>query len=162
MALSALMTSDAIGFDTESKPTFRKGEVSTGPHLIQLSTDEKAYLFQTAYPGNLKLIKQILESAVLKIGFGLEADHLLLKEKLDVTLKNVLDLGEELKQSPKEGPVGIKTAVTRFFGHRFLKSKKISTSNWASKHLTEPQLRYAANDAYIALQVYRAWRNKLN
>ena len=45
-ALAALLASDAIGFDTESKPTFQKGEQSTGPHLVQLATDQHAYLFQ--------------------------------------------------------------------------------------------------------------------
>jgi len=44
-ALTALMAADAIGFDSESKPTFRKGEASTGPHLVQLATDAHAYLF---------------------------------------------------------------------------------------------------------------------
>ena len=38
-ALEALLASDAIGFDTESKPTFLKGEVSTGPHLVHLFTE---------------------------------------------------------------------------------------------------------------------------
>ena len=41
-ALAALIAADAIGFDTESKPTFLKGEVSTGPHLVQLATDDHA------------------------------------------------------------------------------------------------------------------------
>ena len=45
-ARDALLASDAIGFDTESKPTFIKGETSNGPHLIQFSTYDKAYLFQ--------------------------------------------------------------------------------------------------------------------
>ena len=41
-ALSALLAMDVLGFDTESKPTFLKGEVSTGPHLVQLATDDAA------------------------------------------------------------------------------------------------------------------------
>jgi RNA polymerase sigma factor for flagellar operon FliA len=45
-ARTALLACDAVGFDTESKPTFQKGEVSTGPHLVQLATDRHAYLFQ--------------------------------------------------------------------------------------------------------------------
>lgn len=49
-ALRALMAADAIGFDTESKPTFLKGEASTGPHLIQLATENHAYLFPISRP----------------------------------------------------------------------------------------------------------------
>jgi len=45
VASAALLAADVIGLDTESKPTFLKGEESTGPHLIQLATDERAYLF---------------------------------------------------------------------------------------------------------------------
>ncbi|MET0855822.1 MAG: 3'-5' exonuclease domain-containing protein 2, partial [Telluria sp.] len=45
-ALKALLAMDVLGFDTESKPTFLKGEVSTGPHLIQLASDSTAWLFQ--------------------------------------------------------------------------------------------------------------------
>ena len=45
-ALAALFGMDVIGFDTESKPTFIKGEVSTGPHLVQLANDQQAFLFQ--------------------------------------------------------------------------------------------------------------------
>ncbi|MDQ5915815.1 MAG: hypothetical protein QG584_1707, partial [Pseudomonadota bacterium] len=48
VAQKALLAADAIGFDTESKPTFNKGEVSTGPHLVQLATDTHAWLFPTS------------------------------------------------------------------------------------------------------------------
>jgi len=64
-ALEVLLAADAIGFDTESKPTFMKGEKSTGPHLIQLATDGTAYLFQIGaepVPHLLDTIKTILES----------------------------------------------------------------------------------------------------
>lgn len=75
-AFDALMAADVIGFDTESKPTFLKGEVSTGPHLVQLATETHAYLFQISRLQSTAALKEILESPrVLKVGFGLGNDR---------------------------------------------------------------------------------------
>lgn len=157
-AQAALMAADAIGFDTESKPTFQKGEVSTGPHLVQLATDAHAWLFPIARTGDNTALKAILESpAVLKVGFGLGNDRSALKSRLGITLGNVLDLGETLRGPGHKGTVGAKVAVAHFFGQKLQKSKKTGTSNWANRTLTERQLLYAANDAHVALQLYRAW-----
>ena len=157
-ALAALIEADAIGFDTESKPTFLKGEVSTGPHLVQLATDSKAYLFPVAPRYDTRALKAVLESPkVLKIGFGLGNDHSVLKSRLDIAASNVLDLGEVLRGPGHRGTVGAKVAVAHFFGQKLQKSKKIGTSNWSNAHLSERQLLYAANDAHVALMLYRAW-----
>lgn len=157
-ALAALLAADAIGFDTESKPTFLKGEVSTGPHLVQLATDARAYLFPITRGGDLGVLRQILEStAALKVGFGLGNDRSALKSRLGISLNNVIDLGEILRGPGHKGTVGAKVAVAHFFGQKLQKSKKTGTSNWASRNLSERQLLYAANDAHVALQLYRAW-----
>lgn len=157
-ALLALMATDAIGFDSESKPTFAKGEVSTGPHLIQLATDDKAYLFPITGRTALFGLRAILESPqVLKVGFGLRDDLLRLQTKLDIGCIHILDLAIALRQE-KRADVGAKTAVARFFGQRLQKSKRTSTTNWSNPLLTERQMLYAANDAQVALRVYRSWR----
>ena len=157
-ALRALMAGDAIGFDTESKPTFAKGEVSNGPHLVQLATDQAAYLFQVGGGPASDVLRVVLESPkVLKVGFGLRDDLRRLQAKLGIHSAQVLDLAIALRQD-KRGDVGTKTAVASFFGQRLQKSKKISTTNWSNARLTEPQMLYAANDAHVALRVYRAWR----
>jgi RNA polymerase sigma factor for flagellar operon FliA len=157
-ALSALMACDAIGFDTESKPTFNKGEVSTGPHLVQLATDTQAYLFPVARLQQSGGLKALLESAtLLKVGFGLGNDRSALKTRLGIEIRNVLDLGEVLRGPSHRGTVGAKVAVAHFFGQKLQKSKRIGTSNWANPHLAERQLLYAANDAHVALKLYRAW-----
>jgi RNA polymerase sigma factor for flagellar operon FliA len=158
VALAALMAGDAIGFDTESKPTFNKGEVSTGPHLVQLATDTQAYLFPVARLTQSGVLKVLLESAtLLKVGFGLGNDRSALKTRLGIEIRNVLDLGEVLRGPGHRGTVGAKVAVAHFFGQKFQKSKKVGTSNWANPHLAERQLLYAANDAHVALKLYRAW-----
>ena len=157
-AFDALMAADAIGFDTESKPTFLKGEESTGPHLIQLATERHAYLFPIVRSHVSEALKTILESPrLLKVGFGLGNDRSALKSRLGIELNNVLDLGETMRGKGHRGTVGAKIAVAHFFGERLQKSKKIGTSNWASPRLAERQLLYAANDAHVALKIYRAW-----
>ena len=162
-ACAALLAADVIGFDTESKPTFLKGEESTGPHLIQLATDERAYLFPVSPTYCSPVLKTILESPrVLKAGMGLGNDRSALKSRLGIELKHVLDLGEALRGRGEgrighRGTVGAKVAVAHFFGQRLQKSKRIGTSNWASRRLNDRQLLYAANDAHVALMIYRAW-----
>ncbi len=159
-ALTALLATDAVGFDTESKPTFAKGEVSTGPHLIQLSTADKAYLFPVDERLDREVVRQVLESPkVLKVGFGLRDDLLRLQVKLGIESAHVLDLASALRQD-KRGDVGAKSAVAMFFGQRLQKSKRTSTTNWANPRLSEQQILYAANDAQVALRVYRAWKER--
>ena len=157
-ALNALLAADAIGFDSESKPTFRKGEVATGPHLVQLASDTHTYLFPISRTQDIGALKQILESrAVLKVGMGLDNDRSALKARLGIVPENLLDLGEALRGPGHRGTVGAKVAVAHFFGQKLQKSKKTGTSNWANAQLSERQILYAANDAHVALQLYRAW-----
>lgn len=156
-ALAALLAADALGFDTESKPTFVKGESSTGPHLIQLATDDTVYLFQIGASPALDVLKTILESQTpLKVGFGLSDDVKRLRNKLGITTAGVLDLSVALRGGQRSD-LGAKTAVAKFFGLRLQKSKKISTTNWANARLSERQILYAADDAHVALRVYRRW-----
>jgi RNA polymerase sigma factor for flagellar operon FliA len=162
-ALADLQASDAIGFDTESKPTFAKGEVSTGPHLVQLATLDTAWLFQTATPaGNalaVTVLKPVLEDErVLKVGFGLGDDVKRLKSKFGIGLRNVLDLSTALRRRGERNPLGARSAVERFFGQRLQKSKRITTTNWALPRLSDKQLQYAADDAHAALKIYLHWK----
>ena len=158
-ACSVLLARDAIGFDTELKPTFRKGEVATGPHLVQLASDDRAWLFHVAGGVDRSSLQRILESAaVLKVGFGLGNDRSALRERLRIELAHVLDLGEVLRGPGHRGTVGARVAVAHFLGRRLQKSKRTGTSNWASPQLSQRQLLYAANDAHVALRLYRAWR----
>ena len=157
-ALTVLLSADVLGFDTESKPTFLKGEVSTGPHLVQLATDEAAYLFQIGAAPALDLLKAVLESdTILKVGFGLSDDLKRLHAKLGIEARHVLDLSTALRRGERN-TLGAKTAVARYFGQRLQKSKRITTTNWALPRLSEKQILYAADDAHVALRIYRHWR----
>jgi len=163
-ALDALLACDAIGFDTESKPTFQKGEVSTGPHLVQLADDTNAWLFQIGSPSSpgvalcVEVLRPVLESPdVLKVGFGLGDDLRRLRAKLGIETRNVVDLATALRRGEKNA-WGAKTAVARFFGQKLQKSRRITTTNWAMPRLSEQQIQYAADDAHVALRIYRHWR----
>ena len=157
-ACQALLAASVVGFDTESKPTFRKGEVTTGPHLVQLATDARVFLFPVAIEANHAPLKQVLEShQVKKVGFGLGNDRSALRSRLGIELNHVLDLGEVLRGPGHRGTVGAKVAVAHYFGEKLLKSKKVGTSNWANRRLDERQMLYAANDAHVALKIFHAW-----
>jgi ribonuclease D len=148
-----------VGFDTESKPTFRKGEVSEGPHVLQFSTTGRAYIFQSHVGECLPVVMRLLESTTIqKIGFGLRGDLSHISNRFGIRPSSIHDLDRSFKQLGYRNPVGAKSAVAMLFERRLLKSKNVTTSNWGSTMLTEKQLIYAANDAYAALRVYHALR----
>jgi hypothetical protein len=142
-----------LGFDTESKPTFAKGEVSTGPHLIQLASHDTAYLFQIN-PQILEFLKPVFENRdQVKVGFGLKNDAHLFRKK-GIELNSVIELSKCFSAFGFPNPMGLKNAMALLFQLNFPKSKKISTSNWARKILTPPQIQYAAADAYAPVLVF--------
>ena len=154
-ALQALQGEKVLGFDTESKPTFAKNEASTGPHIVQLSTLQKAWIFQLEDAQCRRAVGQLLESpGIVKAGFGLGDDKKRITYKLGVDLQGVLDLNAMFRAKGYRKDMGVRGAVAVLFNKRFVKSKKASTSNWANPQLTEAQIIYAANDAYAAMRVY--------
>ncbi len=156
-ALHALSSAPAWGFDTESKPTFRKDEVSHGPHVVQLATLERAWVFQLHDADCRALAAEALaRPGVVKAGFGLGDDRKRICDKLGVEPRDVLDLNHVFRQRGYRKDMGVRAAVAVLFNRRFIKSGKASTSNWANARLTEAQLVYAANDAWAALRVYHA------
>lgn len=156
-ARDALLASDAIGFDTESKPTFVRNEASEGPHIVQFATLEKAYVFQLHDPACRAVAGAVLaSSAVVKAGFGLSSDVKQIAAKFGAAPNAVVDIDTLFRQQGYRRELGVKAAVAVLFGQRFAKSKKAATSNWASRQLTTAQVLYAANDAYAAMCVYHA------
>jgi ribonuclease D len=140
-ARRALLAADVLGFDTEAKPTFAKGEVSTGPHLIQLATEHRVYLFQVGCLPDPEGLRAILESReILKVGFGLGSDLAQLKSRLGIEPRKVLDLSRALRDEKSKQSLGARTAVARYFGQRLQKSRKVTTSNWSNPRLTERQM----------------------
>ena len=99
----------------------------------------------------------LLEStAVRKVGFGLSGDLRQLRHRLKVEPRAVLDLDTVFRERGWRKEVGVKAAIAILFGQRFIKSKKVATTNWALPQLGPSQITYAANDAYAAIKVYEA------
>lgn len=156
-AVADLESCSFIGFDTESRPTFRKGQESNGPHVVQFSTLKTGYIFQLHNTQNHDAICRILKSAeVVKVGFGLKSDRSHLLRKFGVTAHSLFDLDQAYRKLGYRKQLGVKAAIAVQFNQRFQKSKKQSTSNWALKQLAPAQLLYAANDAYSALKILDA------
>ena len=156
-ACAALAAATVWGFDTESKPTFVKDQVSDGPHIVQLATLERAWVFQLHDTGCCARVSELLAlRGVTKAGFGLGDDRKRIIAKLGIAPEGVLELNTVFRQRGYRKDMGVKGAVAVLFNQRFLKSKKATTSNWANPQLTESQLRYAANDAWAAARVFHA------
>lgn len=156
-AFQALGESTVLGFDTESKPTFVRAEISEGPHVVQFSTLHKAYVFQLHDAGCCETVSALLLSeSITKVGFGLAGDHVQIMRTLGVHPNKVLDLNVVFRDRGYAKELGVRGAVAVVFNRRFLKSRKATTSNWANRQLTESQIIYSANDAWAAMQVFHA------
>ena len=156
-AAEELMLAETVGFDTESKPTFRKGEKSEGPHVLQFSTLDKAFIFQACFGDTHPVIIELLRStALVKIGFGLSGDLRQIADLCGLRPAAIVDLDRSFKKLGYRNAVGAKSAIAILFKRKLLKSKSVTTSNWAARDLSERQLLYAANDAYAAIQVHHA------
>ena len=146
-----------VGFDTESRPTFTKGQESTGPDVVQFATPTGAYVFQLRHRASEEMVRALLTRAeVVKVGFDLQQDQAQLRRRLGIEATPLLDLTQVFHRRGYPRTLGIKSAVAIVFGQRFVKSKRVTTTNWANARLEPRQLLYAANDAYVALRVMLA------
>jgi ribonuclease D len=156
-AHAELAAAPVWGFDTESKPTFVKAQVSQGPHVVQLSTAEKAWVFQLHDLECRAVVASLLAlPGIVKAGFGLGDDRRRIAIKLGMEPVEVLELNTVFRERGYRKDMGVKAAVAVLFNRRFIKSRKATTSNWANPKLTDAQLIYAANDAYAARRVFDA------
>jgi hypothetical protein len=160
-AVAEILAAGIGGFDTEAKPTFRKGQKSDGPHVVQFALTDKAFIFQLHRSECEKATAELIASKrVLKVGFGLKNDHGQIRHRLGITLDHVLDLDQSFRKLGYRGQIGVRGAMGVLLKLSFKKSKFITTSNWALRELGSAQLRYAANDAYAALKIMEALQAK--
>jgi ribonuclease D len=156
-AAAEILAAGMAGFDTEAKPTFRSGEKSSGPHVVQFALSDKAFIFQLHRPVCEKTSAELIASErVVKVGFGLKNDHGQIRNRLGVVPQAVIDLDLVFRQRGYKGQIGVRAAMGAVLHRSFPKSKSITTSNWAAAELSPKQLRYAANDAYAALKIKEA------
>ncbi|WP_186755571.1 3'-5' exonuclease [Echinicola salinicaeni] len=151
-AIDELKKYRLIGFDTETRPSFRKG-VKYDVSLLQLSTPEKAYLFRLNHVGFPSEVKKLLEDPNrVKIGAAVRDDIKALK-KLDPSFKQAsfFDLNEELKKVGFHN-VGVRNLSAMVLNIRISKSEQVS--NWEAEKLSKKQQLYAATDAWACLEIF--------
>lgn len=155
-AVEYLMKYNLVGFDTETRPSFKKGQYYK-VSLIQISTDDTCFLFRLNYIGFPESLKQFVSSPeVTKIGLSLRDDFGALRKRSSVEPFNFIDLQSIV------GSYGIDAASLQKI-YAILFKKKISKgqrlSNWEADVLTEPQKKYAALDAWACLTIYKHLNN---
>lgn len=156
-ALKELEGCDTLGFDTESRPSFRKGE----HHpicLVQLATDQKAFLFRICKVGAPAGLKSILEdNKTIKIGLGIHKELTEINDNLSVNCNGFVDL-ELIAKKHKFRKRGVRALAAFFLKFRI--SKSAQKTNWERQELTSQQIRYAATDAWVCLEIYKEMKNQ--
>jgi len=153
-AMNTILLAPFIGFDSEQKPTFKKGQADNGVCLIQLATKDKCYLIQTKQIKNLKpLINFLEDDKIIKIGTGLKGDNVALFRQFNLRLKSTIDLEDIFKKLSSKNQIGAKKAASIILNEKLQKSKNMSRSNWENEELTSGQIKYASEDATVVYDV---------
>jgi ribonuclease D len=140
-----------VGFDTETRPSFRPGE-SHPPALAQVATARAVYLFPLLRVDSSATLAALLSSGkTIKAGVGLADDVNALKRRFDFEPAAMVDLGAVARRHALEKS-GVRALSAAFLGFRIPKGTK--TSNWGASRLSAQQIAYAATDAWACRQLY--------
>lgn len=158
-AFDEIIQEEIVGFDTESKPSFRRG-VWNPIALLQIAIPDKVFLIRITHTGLDTCIRDFFANEnVQKLGISIRDDLKDLRKTWalagnnpdDFTTASIIDLNDIATQL--EIPhAGVRRLAAIFLGFRVSKSQQ--TSNWENPELTEAQLRYAATDAWVCLEIY--------
>ena len=142
-----------LGFDTETRPAYTKGE-SYLPSLLQLANAKEAFIFQINHLGLAKPLRQLLaDPAIIKAGVSLDYDIRELNKLSRFKAAGFVDLGDLAKKASIKNH-GLRGLAAVLLGFRI--SKGAQTSNWANDVLAPHQIRYAATDAWVGRKLYLA------
>lgn len=150
-AAAKLSAAALIGFDTETKPSFKRGERHFVA-LLQLSTTDETFLFRLNNIGMPESVKKIIEDKnIVKIGLSIHDDFMSLRKKFEIEPNGFIDL----QQFVKEYNIA-DNSLSRIYGILFDKriSKGQRLSNWEAPELSQHQQEYAALDAQACLTIY--------
>lgn len=159
-AVEDIRTAGIIGFDTETRPSFKRGQ-SYNVALIQLCTPKRCYLFRTNIIGFPKELVQLLEDPnITKVGLSIHDDFHQLRRLIDLEPQSFIDLQSYVKKF-KIADNSLSRLYAILFGQRISKSQRLT--NWESSSLSEAQKTYAALDAFACISIYEYLENgKLN
>ena len=151
-AVDFLSQFNVIGFDTETRPSFKKGKVNKVA-LLQLSTDTHAFLFRLNRIGLPEKLKKLLQSdKIIKSGVAIRDDIKVLQELNSFSPKGFVELQDQVKDFGIQN-FSLKKLAGIILGFRVSKAQQLS--NWEAATLTVPQLIYAATDAWVSLKIYQ-------
>lgn len=152
-AVQVLAKSSILGIDTETRPTFRKGE-SHKVALLQVANEELCFLFRINEMGFLPCLVQLLSSPnILKVGLSLKDDFMMLRQRDSKFVPaGYIDLQNYVKDMDIED-MSLQKIYANIFHMRI--SKNAQLSNWEADVLTETQKVYAATDAVTCIQLYK-------
>ncbi|MBI9052223.1 MAG: 3'-5' exonuclease domain-containing protein 2 [Bacteroidales bacterium] len=150
--LPLLKNQKILGFDTETKPSFKKGKVNP-VSLLQISTQHESFLIRINKIGLPEEIMNILKDPkVKKIGLAIKDDIKILKNISNFEAKEFIDLQDYAEEFGIEAK-SLKKITGIVLDKRISKSQQVT--NWERDELTEAQQVYAATDAWICLQIYK-------
>lgn len=158
-AVNHLSQFSFLGFDTETRPSFKKGQINQVA-LLQLSTDKRAFLFRLNRQDLPRKIIAILSNpSILKAGIAIRDDVKTLQAKKKFVPAGFIELQDEAKNRGIEC-FSLKKLAGIVLGIRISKAQQLS--NWEADELSEPQLRYAATDAVLSYKIYEHFKNGYN
>jgi ribonuclease D len=158
IAIPLLREYRLLGFDTETKPSFKKGKLNSTA-LIQLATDDKAFLFRLNKIGFPDALADLLANEnVLKIGVAIRDDLNELKRLQSFEPAGFIDLQETAKGLNIKN-ISLKKLAAIVLNFRISKSQRVS--NWEQEILSPAQLKYAATDAWVCYKLYQEINSKL-
>jgi ribonuclease D len=146
-----LRKSKLLGFDTETKPSFKKGRKNRVA-LIQLADNKTAFLFRINKIGIPDELARILsDPEIIKSGVALHDDIKILSAIKKFEPAGFIDLQTFVKNYKIESS-GLKKLAAIVLGFRI--SKRQQVTDWEAAQLSEPQIIYAATDAWVCYQIY--------
>ena len=151
-AVDFLLSNDILGVDTETRPSFKKGE-SHMVSLLQVSTSNTCFLFRLNHIGITPAILRLLENTTVPmVGLSLHDDMLSLHKRVGFTPGNFIDLQDLV------GELGIEDlSLQKLYANLFHQkiSKRQRLTNWDSDVLNDKQKAYAALDAWACINLYK-------
>lgn len=150
-AVDYLLSKPLLGIDTETRPTFKKGQQHKVA-LLQVSTKDTCFLFRLNHTGMTPAVIRLLEDvSVPKVGLSLHDDLLSLHKRAEFTPGNFIDLQNIVGRFGIED-MSLQKLYANIFGQKI--SKRQQLSNWEADVLSDPQKKYAATDAWACINLY--------